>query len=167
MNAYFKRTQACFRKSELARSWINHIVCACSGQTFAVSAPSASPAGSFLKRAHQWDAMMSFPHCQYGCRECVWPLAPLHFNSSNSVHYLIETHICFLLLFLRDLNTNNRTWKKKIFSWNRGTWWFIKCNIFVGRPLLGKVTLVLNIHHLYTICLTVDLWSSYSLELVL
>ncbi len=38
--------------------------------------------------------------------------------------------------------------------------------IFVGRPLLRKVTEVLNFLHLYTICLTVDLWSPNTLEMV-
>ncbi len=39
--------------------------------------------------------------------------------------------------------------------------------IFIGRPFLVKVTVVLNFLHLYTICLTVNLWNPNSLEMVL
>lgn len=102
INAYLKRTQACFRTPRSGRwtsvpeqaralsiSWINHIVCACS------SSSKCSPAGSFLKRAHQRDAMMSFPHCQYGSRAVGNVFDPLRLCTSilcSSVHYLIETH---------------------------------------------------------------------------
>ncbi len=34
--------------------------------------------------------------------------------------------------------------------------------VTVGRARLGNVTVVLNFLHLYTICLTVDLWSPNS-----
>ncbi len=39
--------------------------------------------------------------------------------------------------------------------------------VFVGRPLLGKVAVVMNFLQWYTICLTVDVWSPNSLEMVL
>lgn len=33
------------------------------------------------------------------------------------------------------------------------------CVIFVGQPLLERVTVVLNVLHVFMICLTVDWWS--------
>ena len=41
------------------------------------------------------------------------------------------------------------------------------CVIFVVNPLLGRVLLVLDVFHFYTICLIVDCWSPNSFEIVL
>lgn len=103
LNTERKRNECIFKKNTsllseeracaLSISWINHIVCACSGQTLAVSAPSASPAGSFLKRAHQWDAMMSFPHCQYGLRAVGNAFDPLRLCTSIPALPHRNTHL--------------------------------------------------------------------------
>ncbi len=74
--------------------------------------------------------------------------------------------------------TNNK--QQAMCSTHRDIWWPAQAHqqdrdknitcfgvIFVGRPMLRKVTVVLNFLHLYTICLTVDLWSPNSLEMVL
>ncbi len=49
------------------------------------------------------------------------------------------------------------------------TSWTIACFAFgvilIDQPLLGMITTVLNFLHLYTSCLTVDLWSLNSLEM--
>ena len=39
--------------------------------------------------------------------------------------------------------------------------------IFVVQPLLGRVKMVLDVLHLYTICLTADWWSPNSFKMVL
>ncbi len=60
-------------------------------------------------------------------------------------------------------------WKKQVFSYLEVTLGFFATFqtitrlafrvIFVGQPLMERVTVVLHFLYFYTVCLTVDLWS--------
>ncbi len=81
--------------------------------------------------------------------------------------FLISIFLCFALvpkLIPRTVDFH-WYWYRILKFWYRDNPTFCFGVIFVGRPLLGKVTVVLNFLHLYTICLTVDLWSPNSLEM--